>query len=38
MTTTVIRLFATFLGYVVILLYVLGVLNIGDFTLSFHLR
>lgn len=38
MSMTIIRLFATFTGYVVILLYVLGIFHIGDFVLSFRLR
>lgn len=35
---TCIRLFATFVGYVVILLWVLGTFNVGDFMLIFRLR
>ena len=38
MITTCIRLFATFMGYVVILLWLLGAIGLGDFVLTFRLR
>lgn len=36
--TTAIRLFATFVGYVTIFLWVLGCFGIGDFIMSFRLK